>query len=73
MGEGGAEEVVRRAFLAGNDILLTTAPIDWDRALDYQGILLGLLAEDPSLEPRLDASVRRVLSVKEEAGLLSAL
>ena len=73
VGGGGAEEVVRRAFLAGNDILLTTAPIDWDQALDYRGILMALLASDPSLTTRLDESVRRVLEAKRKAGLFASL
>lgn len=67
---GSQPEVVRRAFLAGNDLLLTTAPIDWDGALDYRGIVLELVREDPSLEQRVDDSVRRILEVKRKAGLV---
>ena len=67
---GDQEEVVRQAFLAGNDILLTTAPIDWDKALDYRGIVKELVVADPSLEARVDDSVRRVLMAKESVGLL---
>ncbi|HJN74321.1 MAG TPA: glycoside hydrolase family 3 N-terminal domain-containing protein [Myxococcota bacterium] len=67
---GDKEEVVRRAFLAGNDILLTTAPIDWDRALDYRGIIRALVDERPDLVSRVDDSVHRILRVKARAGLL---
>ncbi|MCB9743074.1 MAG: glycoside hydrolase family 3 protein [Alphaproteobacteria bacterium] len=67
---GSSEEVVRQAFLAGNDILLTTAPIDWDKALDYQGLVVALVEAEPGLEARVDDSVRRILTVKEELGLL---
>ncbi len=67
---GDKEEVVRQAFLAGNDVLLTTAPIDWDQALDYRGILLEVVAGRPELEGRVAESVRRILSVKAGMGLL---
>ncbi len=67
---GDREEVVRRAFLAGNDVLLTTAPIDWDQALDYRGIVLELVKGQPELEAQVDESVRRILQVKARAGLL---
>ena len=68
--ESDPTEVVRRAFLAGNDILLTTAPIDWEKALDYRKIVIDLVKEKPELEKRLDDSVLRVLRVKQKAGLL---
>ena len=67
---GDKDEVVRRAFLAGNDILLTTAPIDWDKALDYRGIVKDLVTSRPELEARVDDSVHRILRVKARAGLL---
>jgi len=70
---GDKDEVVRRAFLAGNDILLTTAPIDWDKALDYRGIVKDLVAARPELVARVDDSVHRILRVKARAGLLDAL
>lgn len=70
---GDQEEVVRRAFLAGNDILLTTEPIDWKHALDIQGVVLDLVRARPELEARVDASVLRILRLKERAGLLAAL
>src|SRR6218665_1348588 len=41
------EEVVRRAFLAGNDLILTTEPPDWSGGLDYFGILTTLAQSDP--------------------------
>ncbi len=66
---GKPEEVVRRAFLAGNDILLTTAPLDWEYALDYLGVLKSLVEEQPDLLPRVDESVRRILRAKQKAGL----
>lgn len=67
---GDKEEVVRRAFLAGNDILLTTAPIDWDQALDYRGLVRELVDARPELVAQVDDSVHRILRVKARAGLL---
>ncbi|MBN2798943.1 MAG: beta-N-acetylhexosaminidase [Deltaproteobacteria bacterium] len=67
---GTPEQVVRRAFLAGNDLLLTTAPPDWDQGVDYVGVISQMVREDPALEPRLDRSVRRVLQLKARMGLL---
>jgi beta-N-acetylhexosaminidase len=64
------DEVVRLAFLAGNDLLLTTAPPDWDKGLDYFGILLELARSKPEHAERLDAAVRRVLRLKDRMGLL---
>lgn len=70
---GDAEEVVRRAFHAGNDILLTTAPIDWDKGIDLRRILREEVERAPALVRRIDASVLRVLRLKERMGLLDAL
>ena len=70
---GDAEEVVRRAFHAGNDILLTTAPIDWDKGIDLRRIIREEVARDPSLVRRVDASVLRILGLKERMGLLDEL
>jgi beta-N-acetylhexosaminidase len=67
---GDAAELWRRAFLAGNDLLLTTAPCRWPGAPDPRQVLLSLLAERPGLVPRLDESVRRVLAAKIRLGLL---
>ena len=58
------------AFRAGNDILLTTAPPDWDKGLDYLGILEAELRQDPSLQPALDERIRRILAMKDRLGLL---
>lgn len=70
---GDQEEVVRRAFLAGNDILLTTEPIDWKHALDVQGVVVDLVRARPELETQVDASALRILRLKERAGLLEPL
>ena len=67
------EEVVRRAFLAGNDLLLTTEPPDWSGGLDYFGILTRLAESDPKQAEQLDASVRRVLRIKDRMGLLDGM
>jgi beta-N-acetylhexosaminidase len=67
------EEVVRRAFLAGNDLILTTEPPDWAQGLDYFGILLKLAESDPRMAERLDAAVRRVLRLKDRMGLLDGM
>ena len=64
------EEVVRRAFLAGNDLILTTEPPDWKEGLDYFGILTQLTASDPKHAEQLDTAVRRVLRLKDRMGLL---
>jgi beta-N-acetylhexosaminidase len=67
------EEVVRRAFLAGNDLILTTEPPDWSGGLDYFGILTKLAESDPKMAEHLDAAVRRVLRLKDRMGLLDGL
>lgn len=71
----GAEpaEVLRQAFLAGNDLILTTAPPDWAQGLDYFGILTALAEESPENRERLDTAVRRVLRLKDRMGLLEGL
>ena len=66
---GDAAELWRRAFLAGNDLLLTTAPCDWPGHPDPRQVLVELLRARPELGPRLDESVRRVLAAKARAGL----
>jgi beta-N-acetylhexosaminidase len=68
----GAEppEVLRQAFLAGNDLILTTAPPDWAQGLDYFGLLTALAEERPENRERLDTAVRRVLQLKDRMGLL---
>ncbi|HYO65305.1 MAG TPA: glycoside hydrolase family 3 N-terminal domain-containing protein [Archangium sp.] len=67
------EEVVRRAFLAGNDLILTTEPPDWSGGLDYFGILTKLAESDPKQAEQLDAAVRRVLRIKDRMGLLDGM
>ncbi len=67
---GGPEDVVVRAFLAGNDLLLTTWPLDAATAPNYVETLVALVTEDPSLQSRLDDSVRRILAVKARIGLI---
>ena len=69
----GREEVVRRAFLAGNDLILTTEPPDWSGGLDYFGILTALTQSDPKHAELLDTAARRVLRLKDRMGLLEGL
>jgi len=66
---GDAAELWRRAFLAGNDLLLTTAPCEWPGAPDPRAVLVSLVRARPELRPRLDESVRRVLAATIRAGL----
>jgi beta-N-acetylhexosaminidase len=70
---GSSEAVLVQAFLAGNDLLLTTAPPDWDRGLDVIGVLTRLAGSDPAARARLDQSCRRVLRLKDRMGLLDGL
>jgi beta-N-acetylhexosaminidase len=63
---------IRRAFLAGNDVLLTTAPAGWEGAPDPVEVVLAMVRERPALARRVDESVRRVLRAKARAGLLEA-
>lgn len=67
---GDPAELLRAAFYAGNDILLTTAPPDWDEGLDYLGILEDLVRSDDEARRMLDGRVRRVLEAKDRLGLL---
>jgi beta-N-acetylhexosaminidase len=67
---GDARQLVRRAFLAGNDLLLTTAPVDWERGVDPRAVVLELVRAEPKLEARLDESVLRILRAKARRGLL---
>jgi beta-N-acetylhexosaminidase len=64
------EDVLTRAFLAGNDLLLTTAPPDWEGGIDPVGLLSGLAEHDASAKARLEESARRVLRLKDRMGLL---
>ncbi len=67
---GDPAELFIQAFRAGNDILLTTAPPDWDEGLDYLGLLEAELRADPALQQELELRVRRVLTMKDRLGLL---
>jgi beta-N-acetylhexosaminidase len=70
---GTSEQVLRKAFLAGNDLLLTTAPPDWDKGLDYIKLLEGFAAESPENKKLADDACRRVLRLKDKMGLLEGL
>jgi beta-N-acetylhexosaminidase len=70
---GDTAEVVRQAFLAGNDLLLTTAPPDWDKGIDYIGVLQELISSSPELEAKAELSCRRILAVKDRIGLFEGL
>lgn len=70
---GTTEEVLRQAFLAGNDLLLTTAPPDWDKGVDVIGVLTELAESDPKAKALLETSCRRVLRLKDRMGLLDGL
>jgi len=67
---GTGEEVLVKAFLAGNDILLTTAPPDWAKGLDYLGILTRTAEASPENQALLAQSCARVLRLKDRMGLL---
>ncbi len=67
---GDPAELWRRAFLAGNDLLLTTTPLGWPGTPDPRHVLCELVRAHPDLRPRLDESVRRVLILKIRAKLL---
>jgi beta-N-acetylhexosaminidase len=70
---GSSEDVLVKSFLAGNDLLLTTAPPDWNKGLDYIGILTRLSESDVAAKTQLDESCRRVLRLKDRMGLLDGL
>lgn len=70
---GTSEDVLAQAFLAGNDVLLTTAPPDWAKGLDYVGLLSRLAESDPTARRRLDEACGRVLRLKDQMGLLEGL
>jgi beta-N-acetylhexosaminidase len=67
---GDPRELVRRAFLAGNDLLLTTAPVEWEKGVDPRAVLVELVRGDARLGARLDESVLRILKAKVRLGLL---
>lgn len=70
---GTSEDVLKQSFLAGNDLLLTTAPPDWSKGINYIGILAELAESDPAAKKQLDESCRRVLRLKDRMGLLDGL
>jgi beta-N-acetylhexosaminidase len=70
---GTAEDVLVQAFLAGNDLILTTAPPDWDKGIDPIGVLTRLAESDVKARARLDDAARRVLRLKDRMGLLESL
>ncbi len=70
---GTSEQVLEESFLAGNDLLLTTAPPDWDKGLDYIGVLTRLAESDPVAKGKLDAACLRVLRLKDKMKLLEGL
>ena len=71
--DGSPEDVLKQALLAGNDLLLTTAPPDWDKGLDYIGVLTALGDSDPEARKKIDAACKRVLRLKDRLGLLDDL
>ncbi len=70
---GTSEDVLKQALMAGNDLLLTTAPPDWDKGLDYIGILVRFAEADPQARQKIDAACQRVLRLKDRMGLLDGL
>jgi beta-N-acetylhexosaminidase len=70
---GDQEEVVRKAFLAGNDMLLTTAPFNWDKGLNVYQVVLEMVKAKPELVSRVDEGALRVLRLKLMLGLLESL
>jgi beta-N-acetylhexosaminidase len=70
---GTSEDVLVKSFMAGNDLLLTTAPPDWNKGLDYIGILARTAESDPAAKKQLEESCRRVLRLKDRMGLLDGL
>lgn len=70
---GTSEDVLVQSFLAGNDLILTTAPPDWDKGIDPIGVLTRLAEENAVAKKRLEESARRVLRLKDRMGLLDGL
>jgi beta-N-acetylhexosaminidase len=70
---GTPEDVLTASFLAGNDLLLTTAPPDWEKGLDYVGVISRVAEGDPEAMKKLDAACGRVLRLKDRMRLLDGL
>lgn len=70
---GTSEDVLVESFMAGNDLLLTTAPPDWDKGLDYIGVLARKAESDPAAMEKLNAACKRVLRLKDRMKLLDGL
>lgn len=62
----GAGQSAVRAFLAGSDILLMPTSLDSARDAMLDALSAGRISQE-----RLDASVRRILTLKADAGLFS--
>lgn len=56
---GSPEQSVERAFLAGNDLLVTSAPPDWEHSPDVVAIVSRSIREDPSRAALLADAVAR--------------
>lgn len=68
---GDPAEVVRRALLAGNDLLLSTLPPDLETGgIDHVEIVRAHAAADPAAAAAVDAACTRVLRAKIRAGLV---
>jgi beta-N-acetylhexosaminidase len=67
---GTSEDVLREALMAGNDLILTTAPPDWALGIDPIGVLTEFAERDAEANRRLEAACRRVLRLKDQMGLL---
>jgi len=68
--DGTSEDVLKQALYAGNDLILTTAPPDWDKGIDYIGVLTRLAEKDELARQRLDEACVRVMRLKDRMGLL---
>lgn len=71
--QGTTEDVLIASFRAGNDLILTTAPPDWDKGIDYIGVLTRHVEGDPAAAKLLETSCRRLLRLKDKMGLLDGL
>ncbi len=67
--KGNRKRLIRKAFLAGSDIFLFTTPTKWKR-VDYIDEIHRLVKRHPFLVKRVDASVKRILMLKFQIGLL---